>query len=147
MNASEAYYASNRYIRHFLTDSYLPCFVRPVRPVCSVRQSRYQFKFLCNADRAEGEAAGISVVLLGNLFREHLHTTVNHYITALRLDKAKHLLENRKLPISEIAAQCGFASSCYFARVFKEKSGILPGKYRGGLDCATEKERECRQFD
>ena len=88
---------------------------------------------------AVAEAAGISVMSLGNLFREHLHTTVNHYITALRLDKAKHLLENRKLPISEIAAQCGFASSCYFARVFKEKNGILPGKYRGGLDCATEK--------
>lgn len=80
---------------------------------------------------AVAEAAGISVVSLGNLFRTHLHTTVNHYITALRLDKAKHLLENGKLPISETAAQCGFASSCYFARVFKEKNGILPGQYRG----------------
>jgi len=36
---------------------------------------------------AVAEAAGISVVLLGNLFREYLHTTVNHYITALRLDR------------------------------------------------------------
>ena len=83
---------------------------------------------------AVAEAAGISVVSLGNLFREHLHTTVNHYITDLRLDKAKHLLENGKLPISELSAQCGFSSSCYFARVFKEKNGILPGDYRRKKD-------------
>ena len=51
---------------------------------------------------AVAEAAGISVVLLGNLFREYLHTTVNHYITALRLDKAKHLLENGGLDIPDI---------------------------------------------
>ena len=88
---------------------------------------------------AVAEAAGISMVSLGNLFRTHLHTTVNHYITALRLDKAKHLLEKGELPISEIAAQCGFSSPGYFARVFKEKNGILPGKYRGEPDCATEK--------
>jgi len=79
---------------------------------------------------AVAEAAGISVVSLGNLFREHLHTTVNHYISGLRLDKAKLLLGQGKLPISELAAQCGFSSSCYFARVFKEKNGILPGDYR-----------------
>ena len=79
---------------------------------------------------AVAEAAGISVVSLGNLFREHLHTTVNHYISGLRLEKAKLLLGQGKLPISELAAQCGFSSSCYFARVFKEKTGILPGDYR-----------------
>ena len=79
---------------------------------------------------AVAEAAGISVVSLGTLFREHLHTTVNHYITGLRMGKAKLLLGQGKLPISELAAQCGFASSCYFARVFKEKNGILPGDYR-----------------
>ena len=79
---------------------------------------------------AVAKAAGTSVVSLGTLFREHLHTTVNHYITDLRLEKAKHLLGNGKLPISELSAQCGFSSSCYFARVFKEKNGILPGDYR-----------------
>ena len=79
---------------------------------------------------AVAEAAGISVVSLGNLFREHLHTTVNHYISGLRLEKAKLLLGQGKLPISELSAQCGFSSSCYFARVFKEKNAILPGQYR-----------------
>ena len=89
---------------------------------------------------AVAEAAGISVVSLGSLFREHLHTTVNHHITALRLEKAKHLLEHGKLPISEIAAQCGFASSCYFARVFKEKNRILPGQYRGKMNDPGQKD-------
>ena len=83
---------------------------------------------------AVAKAAGISVVSLGKLFQEYLHTTVNHYITDLRLDKAKHLLEDGKLPISELSAQCGFASSCYFARVFREKNGILPGDYRRKKD-------------
>jgi AraC-like DNA-binding protein len=79
---------------------------------------------------AVAQAAGTSVVSLGNLFRKHLHTTVKHYITDLRLEKAKHLLEHSDLQVAEIAKQCGFSYSCYFARVFKEKNGILPGDYR-----------------
>lgn len=79
---------------------------------------------------AVAEAAGISVVSLGSLFREHLHTTVNHYITGLRLEKARHLLESSDLQIAEIAKQCGFTYSYYFAAVFKAKYGIPPRESR-----------------
>lgn len=75
-------------------------------------------------------ASGMCVVLLGRLFQEHLNTTVNHYVMDFRLEKAKHLLEQTKQPIKEIAAQCGFSYAYYFAKVFHEKNGILPSEYR-----------------
>ena len=80
--------------------------------------------------RETAEAAGISVVQLGKLFQEHLHTTVNRYITSMRLKKAVHLLEHVDLPIENIAAQCGFTYAYYFARVFRKHYGLTPAKYR-----------------
>ena len=75
-------------------------------------------------------AGGMSMVQLGKLFQENLHSTVNRYVTNLRLEKAKHLLTHTGLPVKEIAGQCGFSYAYYFARVFRENTGVLPGKFR-----------------
>ena len=87
----------------------------------------------CDPDlnRAEiAKAAGTSVVTLGKQFREHLHTTINHYITGLRLEKAVHLLEHTDLPVEAVSGQCGFTYAYYFARVFCQRYGRTPAKYR-----------------
>lgn len=74
--------------------------------------------------------AKINEATLGRLFQENFHTTVNQYVISLRLKKAQFLLKNTVLPITEIAKQCGFTYAYYFSKVFKERMGILPGKYR-----------------
>ena len=87
----------------------------------------------CDPDlnRAEiAKAAGTSVVTLGKQFKEHLHTTINHYITGLRLEKAAHLLEHTDLPVEAVSGQCGFTYAYYFARVFCQRYGRTPAKYR-----------------
>ena len=87
----------------------------------------------CDPDlnRADiAKAAGISVVTLGKQFQEHLHITMNHYICGLRLEKAVHLLEHTDLPVETIAGQCGFSYAYYFARVFRQRYGRTPVKYR-----------------
>ena len=80
--------------------------------------------------RDTASAAGMSVVLLGKLFQEHLHTTMNRHVIRLRLEKACHLLKNTGLPVENIAVQCGFSYSSYFARVFKCRYGKTPLEYR-----------------
>ena len=75
-------------------------------------------------------AAGISTAALGKMFQTHLHTTVNHYVVDLRLEKAKQLLAKTRYPVAEIASVCGFSHACYFSRIFHRKTGLLPLTYR-----------------
>lgn len=55
---------------------------------------------------------------------------VNEYISTLRVKNAEKLLATTKLPVTEIAQNCGFNSSSYFAAVFKKVRGISPGEVR-----------------
>ena len=46
------------------------------------------------------------------------------------MNQAKHLLESTDLSISSIAMELGYADHYFFARQFKQKVGITPGKFR-----------------
>ena len=47
-----------------------------------------------------------------------------------RLEYAKKLVTNSNLSIDEIAKQCGYQNLGYFYRVFREKYGKTPSKFR-----------------
>ena len=64
------------------------------------------------------------------LFKEKFDTTPNKYINELRINKAKTLLANTNVPVSEIATYCGFKSVHYFSRAFKAHENISPNEYR-----------------
>lgn len=63
-------------------------------------------------------------------FREITGVSPFYYLIGLRLEKAHSLLENTKLPVTEIAEQCGFYDSSYLIRHFQKRYGITPAKYR-----------------
>ena len=46
------------------------------------------------------------------------------------MKKAKWLLENTSLPVSQIAEQCGYANNSHFIRQFNERTGQTPSDYR-----------------
>lgn len=50
-------------------------------------------------------------------------------IKTVRMEKACGLLKEGKLPVAEIAEQCGFQTSSYFITAFKKTFGMTPGKY------------------
>jgi AraC family L-rhamnose operon regulatory protein RhaS len=53
------------------------------------------------------------------------------HLNALRLEKARALLvENPAMPIIEVSAECGFATSQYFASCFRRKFGTTPSAFR-----------------
>jgi DNA-binding response OmpR family regulator len=56
--------------------------------------------------------------------------SMNRYLRALRLQKAKELLSASKLNISEIAFAVGFEDPKYFSRVFSEEFGLSPASFR-----------------
>ena len=63
-------------------------------------------------------------------FKMYTGFGVNEYIATVRVKNAEKLLATTKLPITEIAQNCGFNSSSYFAAVFKKVRGISPGEVR-----------------
>ena len=60
--------------------------------------------------------------------------TVNEYITASRLTKAKQLLLEGRLTIGEIALEVGFSDQSYFSKVFVAKYGVTPSDFRRGQE-------------
>lgn len=52
------------------------------------------------------------------------------YVTRLRIDKAKLLLETSSLPMAEICARVGYDDVSYFSHRFKSLEGMSPRKFR-----------------
>lgn len=67
---------------------------------------------------------------LCRIFKESAGLTVIKYINGLKIQKACNLLDKTELTITEIAFECGFNSSMYFCKTFKQLTGYSPLKYR-----------------
>jgi AraC family carnitine catabolism transcriptional activator len=76
------------------------------------------------------DRVGISARQLQNLWRTKLGSSHNEYYQDLRLDRARSLLLNTDMQISEIAIISGFSSSATFSRAFKSRSGSNPRDFR-----------------
>ena len=53
----------------------------------------------------------------------------NAYVNELRVDMAKQLLRSADTSIAEVAAACGFGSSSYFIKRFKQAQGCTPQQW------------------
>jgi AraC family transcriptional regulator, positive regulator of tynA and feaB len=77
-------------------------------------------------------AHGISRRYLHHIFAR-AGTTFGAELIRLRLESAKHLLEDPRcaaLGIGEVAARCGFAEPSHFARRFRTAYGCAPQEHR-----------------
>ena len=75
--------------------------------------------------------AHISKKVCFRLFQENLHMSPLEYMREYRLRKAcMELIETEK-SITEIASDCGFGSSSYFGKLFREHFNCSPVRYRG----------------
>lgn len=64
------------------------------------------------------------------LFKNRMGTTPLNYINRLKMERAKSLLENTNLPVSEIMLQIGFEDLSTFSNFFKHYSGYNPKVFR-----------------
>lgn len=62
---------------------------------------------------------------------------VSGVISALRIDRAKAIIaRSPEMPVSVVAARCGWYDSASFARAFKRHAGLSPSEYREDLRSA-----------
>ena len=75
-------------------------------------------------------AASISTRECLRDFQQRLHTTPFRYLIDCRLDAAARRLLSTGQSVTDIAADCGFASGSYFTKLFREKYRMTPLAYR-----------------
>ena len=76
------------------------------------------------------KAVNLSPSYFSKLFKESTTLSPYDYLLSVRLDKAKELLVNSDIPISDIAYRCGFNSTSNFIYFFKKETGLSPLKFR-----------------
>jgi AraC-like DNA-binding protein len=74
---------------------------------------------------------------LCHLFKLDIGTSPEKFLTQVRLEVARHLLETKFLTVKEVMNQIGMSDGSYFARSFRVRYGAAPTKFQ----------RRCRKDD
>ncbi|MFU8847541.1 MAG: PocR ligand-binding domain-containing protein [Opitutales bacterium] len=90
-------------------------------------RERYQQKI--SLDEA-AQAVNASTRHFCKVFKEATGLTFTDYLARVRVEKAKNLLQNPHLRVSEIAFETGFDSISQFNRSFKRITGLAPTQFR-----------------
>lgn len=66
---------------------------------------------------------------VSRLFKQHVHASVGHYISAQKTSSAQSLLREG-YTVSEVQEKLGYSSYSYFFKSFQKNTGISPSQYR-----------------
>ena len=78
------------------------------------------------------EEIHLSPRYLSALFIEEEGIGINRYIKNIRMQKARELLLETNLKVSDICLKVGYSNLSYFCKTFLENFGVTPDKFRNG---------------
>lgn len=73
---------------------------------------------------------GVSEDYLRHLYKQREKLTLSQALNRIRIGRAKELLRHSRLPLKDIATQCGFQSDRYFCTRFSANVGLSPSEFR-----------------
>ncbi len=76
------------------------------------------------------ELCGVSSSHLMRAFKQTTGQTVHSYVESVRLEKARQLLCENRLPLKAIAAELGFSNASSFSFAFRRATGGSPVSFR-----------------
>ena len=80
---------------------------------------------------------GLSRAQFFRAFRQSTGQTPHRYLVGLRLDRARILLETTSLSIADVSRSVGMGSNAGFARLFHDRFGDQPSRYRRAFQAAN----------
>jgi len=83
--------------------------------------------------RAVAQDVHMSYFHFSRAFKQSMGMTATNYIAERRIERAKKMLEETELPISEIALRSGFSSQSHFTTAFRRLAGATPKAFRAAL--------------
>jgi AraC-like DNA-binding protein len=78
------------------------------------------------------EACELSGSHFARAFKTTFRRPPHRWLIERRVDRARDLMRNSRLPLADIAIQCGFADQSALNRSFKRVHGVTPGIWRRG---------------
>ena len=75
---------------------------------------------------------GMSSAHFSTVFSQTTGRPFIHYLTGLRIERAKELLKTTNMKLSDIAMEIGYNEPNYFSHVFRKTVGMTPKEYRAG---------------
>lgn len=85
---------------------------------------------------------GVSQPYLSKMFRKYMNESFNHYVTQMRIDRAKYVMTQHPcMKVKDIAAMVGYEDQFYFSRIFRSYTDVTPTEFMsslGGLVCKSE---------
>ncbi len=74
----------------------------------------------------------ISPYYFSKIFKEETGENFIEYLTNVRIERAKELLNSSEYTMKEICSMCGYSDPNYFSRSFKKNVGVTPTEYKEG---------------
>ncbi|MGN1030119.1 MAG: helix-turn-helix domain-containing protein [Butyricicoccaceae bacterium] len=72
----------------------------------------------------------LSASQLSRLFKSHTGQSPHEYLVNLRINRAKTLLKETRMSVTQIAGEVGYAYDTSFASAFRSKVGMSPRRFR-----------------
>lgn len=72
----------------------------------------------------------VNASYLGQLFRKETGILFSSYINHLRIEKAKELLLQTDMKVTDISAKVGYLEPSHFYKIFKKATGVSPAQFK-----------------
>jgi AraC-like DNA-binding protein len=82
------------------------------------------------SDDDVAEQLGLSTSHFRHLFKQATGQPFHKYLIALRLEKARLMLLQQQIPVSDVAHAVGFSSAAHFSRAFQKRFAVAPSALR-----------------
>ena len=79
------------------------------------------------------ELIGLHPATFCRSFKQSMGLSPHRYLLAHRVNRAKEMMNDQHLSLTDIALDCGFSSSSQFSVVFKKITGMSPREFRRAL--------------
>jgi two-component system response regulator YesN len=101
--------------------------IRPIRIAKQYIEQHYNRQITLDDVCA---AIGFSVSYFSTIFKRETGEGFSKYLTRVRMERAKELLQETNLPVSEICELIGYNDIKHFTGAFKKMTSLSPGQYR-----------------
>lgn len=124
-------------IRHILTDLFVRCFLEytdksvyiPPWLEITYEKMKNPKNFIAGVNRMY-EISGKTREHLTRSLKIYYNITPTEFVNDLKLEYCANLLLTSNLPIVDVCYNCGFDNLSWFYKIFREKYGDTPSKYR-----------------
>lgn len=101
--------------------------IKPIRMVKKYIEENYMKEITLTQ---LAELVDMNASYLSSMFKKETGMAYSEYLIHCRLQKARHLLVETNMSISEVARNSGYQEARYFSKQFSKQVGLKPSEYR-----------------